>query len=120
MKLFIHMMWHEPCVDFFNDRPSDPLMGRMINYHKMENQWQKILEYHKQDKELIVCVNGFDDPVICLLYLLKNSDWIQQYLHYDDVKVMGNGKVAEIDDSEDTLDLTHNVFSGLRGKWLFN
>lgn len=116
---------YTPGIDFWNDNFADPLMGKMPKYEDLEDHWIKLLKhlniyyYNSADTMNVdIYLNGFDDPIVCLLYLFrmgKVEDWGE-----NNILFINGDKTATIDSDYDlNVNPSGKFFSSMRGKWLF-
>lgn len=120
MKIELHLSPVEGSYDFFNSCPSDPARGLQVRFDEIEDQWSNILNYLEGEKSAKIYLRGFDDPVICLIYLLRGKKIERSHRDFAVV----NGDVwAEFVEDDGEIDLTSHkgqILSNLRGKWLFS
>jgi hypothetical protein len=107
----------EAAVDFFNDRPQDPLMGRMIRQEEMESQWVKILNYVKNDENSAIDIQGYEDTIFCLMYVLKTFTSVPLEMF----ELINGEKRSGFYLDEEQIELQNTDFFGesLSMKWLF-
>lgn len=113
---------YTPGIDFWNDNFADPLMGKMPKFDDLEDHWINLLaylgEYYFSSQEIDIYLNGFYDPIICLLYLFRENKI--DYWDEKDILFINGDKTATIDEDYDlNVNPSGEFFSSLRGKWLF-
>lgn len=115
----IHLSPVSEAICFFNSNPCDPAKGRSVRFEEIEEQWHNILNYLEGTNDAKIDVLGFDDPLICLIYLLKEKLIKNSYQEFLIVRGEFKAKLEEYDDSFDLSFTSGRIMSNLRAKWLF-